>query len=145
MDNLCNGVWPKPRLHPVIHLVAKEWMHAGKTQTDPDFDAFSIEKVTEQCKRRSEEHPEWNVGLNMLDLDTHLENQEYVAWWIPGDKSWEDEEEEEMAEEERALEEVGDDPGASHICFILCVELSNSDVVRLCSSGGGRRCSRCVT
>ena len=145
MDNLCKGVRPKPRLHPVIHLVAKEWVRAGRTQTDPDFDAFTIEKVTEQCKRRSEEHPEWNVGLNMLDLDTRLENQEYVAWWIPGDKSWEDEEEEQAAEEERASEEAGEDPGASHMCLILCVELNNSDIVRLYSSGGGRRCPRCVT
>jgi hypothetical protein len=102
-----------PRIHPIIALIGEEWRHAGETNAAPDFNAFGLAKVAEQCQLGAAEHPKWIAKLHKVDLSHLLWSQHSIHWWLPGEQMEDKEDDDdEVEEEEGEEEEEEEDPGA---------------------------------
>jgi hypothetical protein len=62
---------------------------------EPDFDAFSLSKILQECKSVTAQNPQWNSKLSMPNLPLLLKNQNCTYWWLPGEKTMEDYDEDE--------------------------------------------------
>lgn len=91
-------------------------MRASSAGETPDFQKFGIRRIKEECVAREEEHPEWNMKLNMRTLNVLMSGQpDAPHWWLPGEPDFNDEEDEEDGEGVEGGEEE-EEQGALRIC-----------------------------
>jgi hypothetical protein len=86
----------------MIRLILGEWGRARAANTDPDFSAFSIAKVAEQCKLGAAENPRWCPELFTNDLPTYLE-EDPDPWWVPGEEVEEDDDDNDDNDDNRII------------------------------------------
>jgi hypothetical protein len=97
----------KPRVHPLVQLVANEWDAAVDEKRSPNWDLFTDAHIANSCQLLREAKPEWNKNLSTLKLRGFLANVLRKKMWIP---------EPPTAEEIQA--------GAHHIYFIFLMILT---------------------
>ncbi|KAF8260108.1 hypothetical protein EI94DRAFT_1706539 [Lactarius quietus] len=71
----------KPRIHPIIQIMAQEWRAAEAEQHMPNWGIFTLDYVSEHCNAQREAHTDWHLHLLTLYFTVYLQG-------IPDDRHW---------------------------------------------------------
>ncbi|KAF8258655.1 hypothetical protein EI94DRAFT_1707796 [Lactarius quietus] len=71
----------KPRIHPIIQIMAQEWRAAEAEQRMPNWGIFTLDYVSEHCNAQREAHTDWHLHLLTLYFTVYLQG-------IPDDRCW---------------------------------------------------------
>ncbi|KAF8261943.1 hypothetical protein EI94DRAFT_1809562 [Lactarius quietus] len=75
----------KPRIHPIIQIMAQEWKVAEVEQCMPNWGIFTFDYVSEHCNAQREAHTDWHLHLLTLDFTVYLQGiPDDRHWWITG-------------------------------------------------------------
>ncbi|KAF8259622.1 hypothetical protein EI94DRAFT_1706978 [Lactarius quietus] len=75
----------KPRIHPIIQIMAQEWKVAEVEQHMPNWGIFTFDYVSEHCNAQREAHTDWHLHLSTLDFTVYLQGiPDDRRWWITG-------------------------------------------------------------
>ncbi|KAF8263855.1 hypothetical protein EI94DRAFT_1703708 [Lactarius quietus] len=75
----------KPRIHPIIQIMAQEWKAAEAEQCMPNWGIFTFDYVSEHCNAQQEAHTDWHLHLSTLDFTVYLQGiPDDRHWWLTG-------------------------------------------------------------
>ncbi|KAF8265417.1 hypothetical protein EI94DRAFT_1702515 [Lactarius quietus] len=75
----------KPRIHPIIQMMAQEWRAAEAEQRMPNWGIFTLDYVSEHCNAQREAHTDWHLHISTLDFTVYLQGiPDDRHWWITG-------------------------------------------------------------
>ena len=89
----------KPRVHPVIQIMATEWRRLESLGSSPPnwekglpiWGNVTVSMVETACKAVAVKNPDWHADLSAQDISQYLRDVSAAKrWWIPGSKGDED-------------------------------------------------------
>ncbi|KAF8268165.1 hypothetical protein EI94DRAFT_1800752 [Lactarius quietus] len=72
----------KPRVHPIIQVMSREWKKAEEESRMPDWSIFTTHYISGFCENQRASEPDWHLDLSSLDLGPYMEGlQDHRRWW----------------------------------------------------------------
>ncbi|KAF8265604.1 hypothetical protein EI94DRAFT_1804129 [Lactarius quietus] len=83
----------KPRVHPLIQVMSREWKKAEEESRMPDWSIFTTDYISGFCANQRANEPDWHSDLSSLDLGPYMEGlQDHRRWWEVGLPATQDDE-----------------------------------------------------
>ncbi|KAF8259605.1 hypothetical protein EI94DRAFT_1706980 [Lactarius quietus] len=74
-------VMKKPRIHPIIQIMAQEWKAAEVEQHMPNWGIFTLDYISDYYNAQQEAHTDWHLHLSTVNFTVYLQG-------IPDDRHW---------------------------------------------------------